>query len=169
VGVDRLTMRLVGEELGLSSVAAYRHVRNRDHLLEMAADVVLQRVIDKAPKTGGWEERLRAVLHLLRVECSPYPWVGPYLAMREAEQHRIPPDSPTLGILRDAGLSDDEALLHLSFVNAFVIGAMLRTAPQPPSSARNRRRDDVIRAWDYGADMLILGIRALLASRSAAT
>src|SRR5581483_8759546 len=40
-GVARFTMRMLGEELGRSAMATYRHVANKDELVALAADAEL--------------------------------------------------------------------------------------------------------------------------------
>ena len=57
-GVDRLSMRRVGEELGAGAASIYWHVRNKDELLQL----VFERVMDEAelppPDPSRWQEQL---------------------------------------------------------------------------------------------------------------
>ena len=40
-GIDALSMRKLGQELGVEAMALYRHVRNKDDILDGAIDVVV--------------------------------------------------------------------------------------------------------------------------------
>src|SRR5580658_6331007 len=57
-GVDRLSMRRVGEELGAGAASIYWHVRNKDELLQL----VFERVLDEhelpVPDPSRWQEQL---------------------------------------------------------------------------------------------------------------
>ncbi len=43
-GIDALSMRKLGQELGVEAMALYRHVRNKDDILDGAIDVVLAEI-----------------------------------------------------------------------------------------------------------------------------
>ena len=64
VGIDGVTMKRVGEELGVSTMAAYRHVSTRQELLDLAAETVLNRVVAADPHQGSWGDRMRPSLCL---------------------------------------------------------------------------------------------------------
>src|SRR5581483_9324166 len=72
VGLDGLTMRLVATELGVQAPTLYWHVKNKQHLLDVMANVMFAEAVDglELPgRTESWQEwlvrrarRIRAVL-----------------------------------------------------------------------------------------------------------
>jgi AcrR family transcriptional regulator len=56
-GVQRLTMRRLGAELGTGAMSLYRHVPNKDALLELVADSVMAGLPHPDP-SGEWREQL---------------------------------------------------------------------------------------------------------------
>ena len=43
-GIESLTMRRLGEELGVGPMALYRHVANKDDLIDAMVDVVFSEI-----------------------------------------------------------------------------------------------------------------------------
>jgi AcrR family transcriptional regulator len=179
VGVDGLTMHLVGEELGTSAMAAYHHVRNKQALLELAADAVLDRVVDADPgPRHHWERRLRTVLESFHEAYRPYPWVFEYIA---STRGLIPPPlrekHAVLRILLDAGFDEDDAWRALGFANTFLGGSAIAAGRQSRTRkpGRERRRAaDVSPArftaddyWAYGLETLLAGLRTQLRAANA--
>ncbi len=108
-GPDALPMRRVATELGVDPMALYRHVRNKDALL----DGVVERLWDEVPpprRDGNWVESLRAFGVGLRAVIDAHPRTSTLLLTR-----RILPRRPLeaydtlLGNLRDAGYDDTRA------------------------------------------------------------
>jgi len=58
VGARELTMRMLAQELGASTMAAYRHVPSKRALLLLVADAIVGRVEVPPPDAGDWETRL---------------------------------------------------------------------------------------------------------------
>jgi AcrR family transcriptional regulator len=65
-GMDGLSMRRVGEELGTGAASIYWHVRNKEQLLQL----VFERVIEEAklpePDPWRWQEQLRVFADQMR-------------------------------------------------------------------------------------------------------
>src|SRR5262245_61638576 len=72
-GTDALTMRGLGQELGVDPMALYRHVRNKDDLLDGAlASVVGQ--FEPAPPDLPWKAALRELAMNARQVMLRHPW-----------------------------------------------------------------------------------------------
>ena len=63
-GIEALSMRKLGQELGVEAMALYRHVRNKDDILDGAIDVVVGEIDSPAPVATG--KRRCGSLRLLR-------------------------------------------------------------------------------------------------------
>jgi AcrR family transcriptional regulator len=90
-GVDGLSMRRVGEELGAGAASIYWHVRNKDELIQLVFERVITEIELPAPDPSRWQEQLgllvvqmRAVLNrhrdVARISLGRVP-TGPSLAV----------------------------------------------------------------------------------------
>ena len=57
-GIDALSMRRLGQELGVEAMSLYNHVQNKSDLLGGITDRVVRKI--EMPETGDWKADLRA-------------------------------------------------------------------------------------------------------------
>jgi TetR/AcrR family transcriptional regulator, tetracycline repressor protein len=90
-GVDGLSMRRVGEELGAGAASIYWHVRNKDELIQLVFERVIMEIELPVPDPSRWQEQLamlavqtRAILNkhrdVARISLGRVP-TGPGLAV----------------------------------------------------------------------------------------
>lgn len=116
-GPDALTMRRVATELGVDPMALYRHVHNKDALLDGVVDMLWDEVPAPPRRDGGWTEPLRAFAFGLRAVISSHPRAATLLLTRNALPRRALEAYDTLlGNIRDAGYDDDQAAQILRLV-----------------------------------------------------
>jgi AcrR family transcriptional regulator len=64
-GLDALSMRKLGADLGVEAMSLYNHVRNKDDLLLLVAELLTRDVLDRytagTEGTADWQERARAM------------------------------------------------------------------------------------------------------------
>jgi AcrR family transcriptional regulator len=60
-GMDGLSMRRVGEELGAGAASIYWHVRNKDELLQLVFERVMEEAELPPPDPSRWQEQLAAL------------------------------------------------------------------------------------------------------------
>jgi AcrR family transcriptional regulator len=65
-GMDALSMRKVGEELGTGAASLYWHVRNKDELLQLVFEAVSEEAALPEPDPSRWEEQLRDLAREMR-------------------------------------------------------------------------------------------------------
>ena len=66
-GLDALSMRRLGDELGAGTTSVYWHVANKDQLLDLVLDHVLGEVSAEVGDVGDdWRELLRSAAHAMR-------------------------------------------------------------------------------------------------------
>ena len=107
-----LSMRVLAQELRTAPMSLYRHVRNRDDLLEGINRLALESLHFEVPTHGDWKPRARIWMHSLRRELHAQPAVAPLLRLRGSL-------SPTLfqvldalvSVMLDAGFERREAAL----------------------------------------------------------
>jgi AcrR family transcriptional regulator len=124
-------MRKLGSELDVAAMSLYRHVQNKQEVL----DAVIERLISEvsAPPTGeSWEERLREQVRRYRALAKSNPNLFPLLGRRRmpssptnAVPQELVPAEWLLADLVDAGFSADEALNAFRTVMAFTYGYAL--------------------------------------------
>ena len=77
-GLEAFTMRKLAQELGVDPMSIYRHVENKDALLDGVAEVLWGEV--ELPGSGaGWEELLRSMATSLRTLSHAHPHAYPLL------------------------------------------------------------------------------------------
>jgi len=80
-GVDAVTMRGLGSELGVEGMALYRHFANKDELLESMVDLLIGEVA--IPPAGGpWRSAIRAQAFSARTVLGGRRWAQRLLATR---------------------------------------------------------------------------------------
>jgi AcrR family transcriptional regulator len=86
-GIDAVTLRRLGADLGVDPTAVYRHFRDKDELLAAVADRLLESVLKGYRASGDWREDLTeialrarrvylahpALAHLLATAPAPMP------------------------------------------------------------------------------------------------
>src|SRR5580693_28666 len=65
-GVDALTIRRVAEACGLSPMGLYRHVRDKDDLLDRIVDAVVGPDLQDLQASGSWDQQVADLFRYLR-------------------------------------------------------------------------------------------------------
>jgi TetR/AcrR family transcriptional regulator, tetracycline repressor protein len=121
VGLDKLSMRMVADELGVTPMAAYRHVADRNTLVSLVADRLASTVEVPDPDSGTWEERLR------QLECAAFhmgtevPGQPDTTVVTWGPSHRKIVDG-LLAIFADAGFDDTDTAIAFEVTWAYFIG-----------------------------------------------
>jgi AcrR family transcriptional regulator len=106
-GIEALSMRALAQDLGVVPMALYKHVKDKDELLDGVVDVVLGE-IDPADPALDWKAAIRHRLLSARRVVLRHPWARTAI---ESRTRRTPTvlaymDSVT-GMFRAAGFSPD--------------------------------------------------------------
>jgi AcrR family transcriptional regulator len=136
-GLQAVTMRRVGASLGTAAMSLYRHIPNKDTLLELMADRVLAQLPYPDP-AGEWRDELHAfflAFHDLLLEHPAVAYVmiemaiaGPELALR-GEQ--------VLACLLGNGLDEATAAQAITALNWHTVGGSVYALAR-----RNPRHED---------------------------
>jgi AcrR family transcriptional regulator len=82
-GIGSLNMRGLAQELGVVPMALYKHVANKDDLLDGMLEQVVGG-IEPAAATGEWKQDVRARILAARRSLLGHPWVRTVLESRPA-------------------------------------------------------------------------------------
>ena len=159
-GLASVSMRQLGERLGVTSMAIYWYVRNRGELIDAITERACSDI--SVPVDLAWDESLRCRSLETHATLVRYPGVADHL-LSGAD---LPPSMAAdidgaVALLRDAGLAHDEATTAVAVIGTFVLGRaqidahrrlLGTTGPDGFDSATILRR---------GIDQIIEGIRPL--------
>ena len=105
-GIAALSMRKLGQELGVEAMALYRHVRNKDDLLDGLVETVVGEIELPYP-SRDWMAAMRALVMSSRQVTLSHPWAP-----------RVIIDRPTVG---PATLRHIDAVLGILSAGGFTI------------------------------------------------
>ncbi|MGW2324864.1 TetR/AcrR family transcriptional regulator [Streptomyces sp. NPDC001700] len=180
-GLAGLSMRTVAKELGLSTMALYRYVQDRDELERLVVELVLGAVdTEPPPPDEPWRERVEVMMRRLRNAVGAHPEVVP---LTLAHRHRSPSvlrhAETVLAILTEAGFTGERRVIALRSLLGYVIGAIqlehlgplsgegtVAVAALPPDefpymseTARHARSVSAEREFIGGLTVLLRGLR----------
>ncbi|MFI7495105.1 TetR/AcrR family transcriptional regulator C-terminal domain-containing protein, partial [Kocuria sp. M4R2S49] len=130
-GLEALTMRRLGNELGRDPMGLYRYAKNRADLLDGITELVLDQLV--IPTDGAdWQEQLRATAHDFRDLALAHPHVVPLLVTRPLSTPlglrplgTLRPLENILALLIDAGFAPADALHVYRAYYGFLYGHIL--------------------------------------------
>lgn len=105
-GLDTLTIRRLANHFGVTPMALYWHVKNKDELLDAMGDAVFAAVVLRPANDREWSEQYRDLLTGLLTALRTHPG-SVELAMRRVLYNEAGRDltERALSLLRQAGLS----------------------------------------------------------------
>ena len=129
-GLESLTMRNLAEKLGVVPMALYKHVANKDELLDAMVDVVFGEV---AFSTGaGWRTAMRARAISMREGMTRHPWAVGLMEVRTPGPANLRHHNATMGCLREeAGLPFRMAIHAFSAMDSYIYGFALQEKTLP--------------------------------------
>jgi AcrR family transcriptional regulator len=72
-GIEGVTIRRVADAVGASRMALYRHVRDKQELLDLLADEIAWQALPDVDDADDWRDRLRAIAAGLRERLTANP------------------------------------------------------------------------------------------------
>ncbi len=125
-GIDSLTMRNLGRELGVEAMSVYNHVANKDDILDGIVDLVFGE-IELPPEAAEWKPAMRKRAISAHEALLRHPWAASLM------QSRTKPGPATLrhhdtvlGTLRKAGFTVVLAARAVSVIDGYVYGFALQ-------------------------------------------
>ncbi|MFF4031282.1 TetR/AcrR family transcriptional regulator [Streptomyces sviceus] len=121
-GLAAVTMRAVAERLGVTPMALYRHIGDKQGLL----DGLVERLLGEIPLPDPelpWPDRLEQLAQGMRAVARAHPDLFPLLFERSAttEAARRPRDA-AYSALREAGLKEADVERAERMLSTFILG-----------------------------------------------
>lgn len=130
-GFDGLSMRALAQEIGSAPMSLYRHVANKEDLLDAMVDVVFSEMYVPAIKQD-WKRELRKRGISARTALKNHPWaVGLMESRLHPGQASAVHHNATMGCLREAGFPFREAVHAYNLLDAYTYGFALQEQTIP--------------------------------------
>jgi AcrR family transcriptional regulator len=130
-GIEALTMRRLGQELGVEAMSLYRHVANKDDLLDGMVDAVFGEIELPFADTD-WRTAMRERAISVRAALTRHPWATPLMQSRSTPgpatlQHH----DAVIGTLRAAGFPIALVAHAFSALDSYIYGFALQQRSLP--------------------------------------
>lgn len=155
-GMASLTMRALADELGVTPMATYYYVRNKDELVDLVTDAVMATIPVPDPATGTWDERLWQLNQASRTAMARHPGLADRLMHTPLPPAAQRLEDASLGLLREAGFADEDARLAYATFRACMFGRLV-------TDGRPTRQKEAA-FYRFAFDTLIAGFKSRLAS-----
>jgi AcrR family transcriptional regulator len=130
-GTEALTMRRLGQELGVEAMSLYKHVANKDAILDGIVDLVVGEV-DLPSPGDGWKTAMRRRGISAHEVLLRHPWACSLLMSRvNVGPAMVRYADATLGTLRTAGFSIEEADYAWNAMDSHIYGFTLQKLNHP--------------------------------------
>ncbi|MDI5976361.1 TetR/AcrR family transcriptional regulator [Amycolatopsis magusensis] len=141
-GLEALSMRTLGTRLGAGATSLYRHVANKDELIELVVDEVYGEI--EVPSGGEWRAVARGCAQSIRSMIVRHPWIAS--ALGQVGLSYLGPNvmrlnDGMLGIFESAGFTLAEADRALGAMVSYVIGMGITEAAWLTMLARSGKTE----------------------------
>jgi AcrR family transcriptional regulator len=121
-GIEAVTLRRLAKDLGVTPMALYWHIPNKDSLLDALVDRVIQEVDLTADLTAPWPQQLRTLMTRIIEALRAHPWTVALLPTRSLSRGWLRATEHALEILTRAGFSNKGATHIARHAHFTVIG-----------------------------------------------
>lgn len=130
-GISLLTMRRLGEAVGVEAMSLYNHVANKDELLDGMVDLVFAEI--ELPVDGGeWKGAMRQRAVSARKALARHPWAIALMSTRTSPgPATLRHHDAVIGCLRAAGFSVALTAHAFSAIDCYIYGFALQEATLP--------------------------------------
>ncbi|MFE9578728.1 mycofactocin system transcriptional regulator MftR2 [Nocardia sp. NPDC006044] len=172
-GVEKLSMRRLSRELGVSPMAPYYYVADKRELLDLVATAALTGVRTPPAESGSWQRRLRDLIDQIDDKLRKHPGLGDVL-IEQMLGKQLDLIAAIMEILFEAGFTDRNVLAAYATIHTYLFGrsrvnprdrAPLSDVALPEAVERATKYMADLRgkyAYDFGMEVLISGLEAQL-------
>jgi len=179
-GLDGLSMRHLGAELGVEGMAIYRYFPNKAAVLAEVVEVLLAELVIPPPSEVPWQAVFRELSRAYRGLLLRHPHAIPLLAaLPLSDPATARAAGAVMAQLRAAGFDAQSALKTLATITSYVVGvaqwevgtASFRAQPGgkpfplPPGADRylvelapQLAEDDCEETFEFGLDVIVRGL-----------
>lgn len=126
-GLEAVTMRRIGRELGVEAMSLYNHVRDKEDILDGVSELVMSE-FELPPSTGDWQRDGKNAAREWRRLLRTHPNVMALMAERRkplANPESLRPMDTAIGILRSSGLDVRDAAQAFNAFGSYIMGFVM--------------------------------------------
>jgi len=190
-GLEAVTMRRVGRELGVEAMSLYNHVEDKEDLLDGICECVMSGFRFPEP-AEDWAENVRRGARAWRDLLKQHPNVTQLFAERHGAVRTagsLLPMEFALRVLRGGGLSARDAVLAFQAFGGYIEGSVMMTSSKMPGHHHETALEEAFshadaaqtlpnlaealpyfehadedEQFEFGLDLLVEGLRARASS-----
>jgi AcrR family transcriptional regulator len=153
-GLDAFSMRALAQELGVVPMALYKHVANKEELLDGMVDIVFSE-IELPARDLDWRSAMRCRAASTREALKRHSWAIGMMESRHPGPANLRNHDAVMGCLRTAGFSFRTAIHAYSVQDAYIYGFALQErdmgfeTPDSAGEAAQRRAQTIGALEDY--------------------
>jgi TetR/AcrR family tetracycline transcriptional repressor len=145
-GYEQMTIRSLAGELGVSPMSLYRHVRNKDDLLDEVVDTLLSEVWRPRAREDEWRAWIAEAADKLRGFLVSQPAaLHVYLAHPVVSASALARMEAMMRVLRGAGLSEAPSRRAYGAIHTYTIGFAALEASRAREARAEHEADDLAR------------------------
>ena len=130
-GLGAVTMRRLGQQLGVEAMSLYKHVADKDDVLAGIADRVASE-FELPSRDVDWRMAIRASSIAAYVVLSRHPWAGPLLESDfDPGPARLAYLDAVVDVLHDAGFSLQDVAHAFGALDSHLYGFTMQVASWP--------------------------------------
>src|SRR5476649_423415 len=153
-GLGGFSMRGLAQELGVVPMALYKHVANKDELLDGMVDIVFSEI--ELPLANlDWRSAMRNRAMSTRETLKRHTWAIGLMESRHPGPANLRNHNAVMGCLREAGFSFEMAIHAYSLQDAYIYGFALQEhdlgfqTPASAGEAAQKRAQTIGALGDY--------------------
>lgn len=153
-GLEAFSMRGLAQELGVVPMALYKHVANKDELLDGMVDIVFSE-IELPPGDLDWMSAMRRRAISTREALRRHSWAIGMMESRRPGPSNLRNHDAVMGCLRKAGFAFEMAVHAYSVQDSYIYGFALQEkdlgfeSPDSAGEAAQRRAETIGAPEDY--------------------
>jgi AcrR family transcriptional regulator len=153
-GLQAFSMRGLAQELGVVPMALYKHIANKDELLDGMVDIVFAE-IELPSGSLDWRAAMRRRALSTREALKRHSWAIGMMESRDPGPANLRNHNAVMGCLREAGFSFEAAVHAYSLQDAYIYGFALQEqdlafeTPESAGEAAQRRAETISSLEDY--------------------
>ncbi len=142
-GLEAVSIRRLAGELGVTPMALYWHVRNKDELLDGMAASLIEAVDLSVDASASWQAQLRAVMDSLVSVLRAHPSTARLLSTRTvSSEGGLRATETLLEILRRGGYSPEDA----TFIARHALNTVANLAAAPSGAVSRQEAEETAEA-----------------------
>jgi AcrR family transcriptional regulator len=141
-GVEGVTIRGVARAAGVAPMTLYTYIENKDQLLDIAREGLVEQLDPQLEGVRSWESALRLLCHHLRQLLLDHPYWIPLVELPSPAS--LPARERVVTLLRAAGRTEEEATAVVTRATFMALGlTMVELAQRDGVRAAAKVAEDV--------------------------